>query len=89
MMEEVSESINIKNRNMKKMILMGSIVTLMLSSCGGSDCYRCKKNSYFNGISNTAPGAWAVYCKEKGESDADYEARISDLQGKNFTCEPK
>ena len=75
---------------MKKMILLGSVTTLMLlSSCGGEDCYRCRKDSYFNGINYTDPGPWSLRYKKDGESDADFEARIKDEISNGYTCEPK
>lgn len=72
---------------MKTSIFFGAIALLMLSSCGGDDCYRCRKNSYYNGINYTDPGPWSKYYKEEGESNADFEQRIQEQRDKGYTCE--
>lgn len=76
---------------MKKVILTSAIALLitLVTSCGGSDCYRCKKLAYFNGINTTAEGDWGINCKKKNESDADFEQRIQEKRESGYKCEPK
>jgi|GEM_PF-2413516 len=77
---------------MKRIVLMCApvLIIAMLSSCGGgkSDCYECQQNAYFNGINTTPAGEWGVYCKKKGESDADFEERIEKKRS-SYTCKTR
>lgn len=74
---------------MKSTLIIGVIALLSLQSCGGGDdCYRCRKNSYFNGINYTDPGPWTKIYKGDGESNADFEQRIHEKKDNGFTCEP-
>lgn len=67
-------------------ILAAAILTLTLYSCGDS-CYKCRLESYWNGISYTDRGQYAKYCQDEGESDEDYEARIAEkVDGTNWSC---
>jgi len=75
---------------MKKTTAIALVATSMIIlSCGGRAEKLCRKNSYFNGISNTNPGPWAVYKQDEGESDAAYENRINELVSKNYTCKDR
>jgi hypothetical protein len=79
------------NKNMKKIFLIFSIglLTSLVSCGGGETCYYCSKDSYWNGISYTDPGPYANNCREDGESDEEYKARIKEKVSNGYTCKEK
>ena len=75
---------------MKKSVLIAAIMGLvLLSSCGGDDCFRCRKDSYFNGINYTDPGPWGINCRHDGESEENFKARIQEKISQGYTCQEK
>ena len=76
---------------MKKVILLSSaiLMTIIITSCGGDDCYKCRQRAYHNGINTTATGDWGIVCKKKGESDSDFEERIAKKRESDYECKPR
>ncbi|MCB9188041.1 MAG: hypothetical protein H6599_02045 [Flavobacteriales bacterium] len=76
---------------MRKITIIFSLgIITFLVSCGEDDsCYSCSKDSYWNGISYTESGPYSYDCKDDGESDENYEARIKEKIENGYTCKKK
>tara|TARA_B100000678_G_C17970891_1_gene407043 strand:+ start:288 stop:524 length:237 start_codon:yes stop_codon:yes gene_type:complete len=72
---------------MRKIVMLVLVsLPMILQSCGGEECYKCRKDSYYNGINYTDPGPWTWRCPKDGESEDAYEKRIKDEIVRGYSC---